>query len=71
MATFIFDESEPEGNIFHIIYVVGNHLKSKGKNEEANNMFYEVMCSESYDKAIDVIGQYVDIEVIRHIPEQE
>lgn len=50
------------GNIFFILGKVNKALKASGKNEEAIECSNRVMNSKSYDEALQIIMEYVEIE---------
>ena len=50
-----------DGNIFHLVGVAAKTLRSNGMEEEAEQMCRRVYTSGSYDEALGVIGEYVNI----------
>ena len=50
------------GNIFNLMGIASRTLKKAGLNEEAKEMTERIFKSESYDKALQIIMEYVDAE---------
>ncbi|MFA6730484.1 MAG: hypothetical protein WC152_00800 [Candidatus Izemoplasmatales bacterium] len=50
-----------DGNIFNLIGIAARTLKDNGMKEEAAEMRQRVMDSGNYDKALCIIGEYVNI----------
>lgn len=50
------------GNIFNLIGIASRTLKQAGLFSEANEMIEKVTSCKSYDEALLVISNYVDIE---------
>jgi len=51
-----------DGNVFNLIGIVSKTLKKAGKSEEATEMQIRVFKSGSYDEALQIFQEYVDIE---------
>ncbi|MBP2028856.1 hypothetical protein J2Z35_002694 [Acetoanaerobium pronyense] len=51
-----------DGNIFNLMGIASNALKKAGLKEEAKEMKDKIMNSKSYDQAIRIIMEYVDVE---------
>lgn len=51
-----------DGNIFSILGRVSRTLKEHGKAEQANEVSERVMASGSYDEALQIIMEYVEVE---------
>lgn len=51
-----------DGNIFVLFGLVSKTLKKNGMKEEATEMTTRVMESGSYDEALMIISEYVEIE---------
>ena len=51
-----------DGNIFYIIGKVSRELKRNGQNAEATEMCNRIYKSDSYDKVLQIVMEYVDIE---------
>lgn len=51
-----------DGNIFVLLSLASKTLKKNGMKEEAAEMTTRVMESGSYDKALMIISDYVEIE---------
>ncbi len=65
----ISDESKPkckligeDGNIFFILGRVRQTLKADGQNDKVQEVSDRVMASGSYDEALSIIMEYVDVE---------
>lgn len=50
-----------DGNIFNLMSKASAALKKAGMRQEASEMSNKVMSCRSYDEALCVIGDYVDI----------
>lgn len=50
-----------DGNIFNLLEIAARTLKDNGMKEEAAEMRQRVMDSGSYDNALCIIGEYVNI----------
>jgi len=51
-----------DGNIFFILGRVRQALKASGKNDQVQEVSERVMASGSYDEALKIIMEYVDVE---------
>lgn len=51
-----------DGNIFSILGRVSRTLKEHGKDEQAKEVSERVMASGSYDEALQIIMEYVEVE---------
>ena len=49
------------GNIFNLVGIASRTLKRNGLSAEAAEMTEKVFNSESYEEALDIIGEYVNI----------
>ncbi len=49
------------GNIFNLVGIASKTLKSNGLSEEASEMTAKVFKSGSYEEALGIIGEYVNI----------
>ncbi len=49
------------GNIFNLVGIASKTLKSNGLSEEASEMTEKVFKSGSYEEALGIIGEYVNI----------
>lgn len=58
------DYSGPSGNIFYILSLAGAALKLNGKREEALKMYREATNQKSYENALKVINEYVEVQPI-------
>lgn len=50
------------GNIFNLIGIASRSLKRAGQNDQATEMSKRVMSSGSYDEALSIIMEYVEVE---------
>lgn len=53
-----------DGNIFHLMGIASRTLKENGMAEEAKEMCSKITQSGSYDEALSVLGEYVNITSI-------
>ena len=54
--------SDQNGNVFNLIGIARRALKEAGYREEAEEMTAKVQKSRSYDEALAVMNEYVDVE---------
>lgn len=52
---------EKEGNIFNLMGIVSRTLRNNNMKEEAKEMVIRIEESKSYNEALCIIGEYVDI----------
>ena len=50
-----------DGNIFNLVGIASRTLKRNGLSAEASEMTAKVLSSGSYDEALGIIGEYVNI----------
>ncbi len=50
-----------DGNIFNLMGIASRTLKNNGQREEAKEMCDRITSSGSYQEALGIIGEYVDI----------
>lgn len=50
-----------DGNIFHLVGIAAKTLRRHGLSEEASEMTEKVFGSGSYEEALGLIGEYVNI----------
>jgi len=50
-----------DGNIFHLVGIAAKTLKRNGMSTEASEMSEKVFNSDSYEEALGIIGEYVNI----------
>lgn len=50
------------GNIFNLMGIASRSLKAAGQSDKATEMSQRVMSSGSYDKALSIIMEYVEVE---------
>lgn len=50
------------GNIFNLMGIASRSLKAAGQSDQATEMSKRVMSSGSYDKALSIIMEYVEVE---------
>ena len=51
-----------DGNIFNLMGIASRTLKRAGLEEEAKEMVDRIFKSESYDRALQIIMDYVEVE---------
>lgn len=51
-----------DGNVFNLIGIASRSLKRAGQNDKATEMSERVMNSASYDEALSIIMEYVEVE---------
>ena len=61
LGGFIEEDKEPVGNIYSLMGIASRTLKNNGLREEAKEMCDRITSSGSYDEALGIIGEYVDI----------
>ncbi len=49
------------GNIYNLVEIAAKTLKRNGMSTEATEMMEKVFGSGSYEEALDIIGEYVNI----------
>ncbi len=50
-----------DGNIFNLVGIASRTLKRNGLSDEASEMTSKVFKSGSYEEALGIIGEYVNI----------
>ena len=50
-----------DGNIFNLMGIASRTLKRNGQPEQSAEMCSRIMASGSYDEALCIIGEYVNI----------
>lgn len=50
-----------DGNIFNLLGITTTAMKREGLSKEANELKEKVFSSGSYDEALSIISEYVDI----------
>lgn len=50
-----------DGNIFHIMGIASEALRQNGMQEQAEEMCSRIFQCQSYDSALSIIGDYVNI----------
>ena len=61
MSVVRFDRRGESGNIFYIIATASLALRLECRDSDANQMRTRVMMSKSYDEALEIIAEYVDL----------
>ena len=54
--------SGQNGNIFHLMGLASRALKEAGQREEALEMVEQVSKAKSYEEALSILGEYVQVE---------
>ena len=60
-----------DGNIFNLVGIASRTLKQNGMKEESKEMSNRVFSSHSYDEALNIIGEYVEITNEAGLVEEE
>lgn len=63
--TVLFNRTAPSGNIFFILGSAYSGLLKMGRREEAQKMNDRVMESGSYEEALKIIGEYVELKEVQ------
>ena len=50
-----------DGNVFHLVGIAARTLKRNGLSEQASEMTDKVFGGGSYEEALGIIGEYVNI----------
>lgn len=50
------------GNIYNLVGIASKSLNKAGQHEQAKEMWERVQKSKSYEEALVIISEYVDIE---------
>ena len=53
--------SGEDGNIFNLLGITSRALRRSGQKDEAMKLQEEVYASKSYDEALSIIMDYVDV----------
>lgn len=68
LGGFVEEQRKPDcpligenGNIFHLLGIAARTLRENGMDEQASEMMQRASTSGSYDKALYIIGEYVNI----------
>lgn len=61
----LFNRNAPSGNIFFILGSAYSVLLEQNKREEAQKMNDRVMESGSYEEALKIIGEYVELKEVK------
>ena len=59
--TIYFDRSGPSGNIYAILGAVSQELRKQRRYTDFNNLRDRVFEAESYEEALRIIGETVDL----------
>lgn len=59
-----------DGNIFNLMGIASRTLKGCGMDMEAAEMRDRIMHSESYDHALCIIGEYVNITSVEDMEDE-
>lgn len=51
-----------DGNIFNLMGIASRTLKEAGVKEKADEMIQRITKSKSYDEALGIIMEYVEVE---------
>ena len=77
MGGFLEESRKPDcpligqdGNIFNLVGIASQTLKSHGMSEQAKDMCDRVFASGSYQEALCIIGEYVNITSVEQMKEK-
>lgn len=59
------------GNIFNLMGIASKTLKEHGMSEPAEEMRNKIMASGSYEEALNILGEYVNITSVEEIENEE
>ena len=59
--TIYFDRSGPSGNIYAILGAVSQELRKQRRYTDFNNLRDRVFEAQSYEEALQIIGETVDL----------
>ena len=59
--TIYFDRSGPSGNIYAILGAASQELRKQRRYTEFNNLRDRVFEAQSYEEALQIIGETVDL----------
>lgn len=62
MSKVVFQRTGESGNIYYIMWQAVRVLRKEGRTEDAQQMWNKVLECDSYDEALQVIAQYVELE---------
>lgn len=51
-----------DGNVFNLVAIASKALKKEGQSEQAKEMQSKVFKCSSYDEALQIMMEYVDVE---------
>lgn len=60
-----------DGNIFNLMGIASRTLRNNNMREEAKEMVIRIEESKSYNEALGIIGEYVEITDNRGLEEEE
>ena len=61
MSKVIFDRNGESGNIFYIMGMAYSSLLQEGRRQDAEAMVQKVNSQHSYEDALEVIAEFVDL----------
>ena len=61
MAAVVFNRRKSSGNIYYVLGMAYTSLVQEGRAEEAKTMCDRVYVSESYESALSIISDYVEL----------
>lgn len=62
-----FDRNGESGNIFFIMGEAIAELKVAGRENDAKQLYEQVVNSGSYEEALEIIAEYVDIVEVEEV----
>ena len=66
MGKVVFDRKGESGNIFWILAHAQQVLRWEGRLNDSIQMAVRVRNSHSYDEALEIVAEYVELEEVRH-----
>jgi len=62
-----FDRNGESGNIFFIMGEAIAELKIAGRENDAKQLYEQIVNSGSYEEALEIIAEYVDIVEVEEV----
>ena len=62
MSKVVFQRTGESGNIYYIMWQAVRVLRKEGRTEDGQQMWDKVLECDSYDAALQVIAQYVELK---------
>jgi len=65
MGVVVYNRRKPSGNIFYILGQAYTVMSQEGRTEEAKKMCDRVYNSSSYELALEIISEYVELVEVK------